>query len=1042
MSIARWILEKHASAKLSAPVKVAVATVVASLFLLLLPALSFAQPAGPGPGGETLENCVNNLRDCNILGMQWLDGSGPGSVDGKVLQVIFKYPTTNESSWEYASTFADPDRFLFSAAVAIIKDDGARADLVRVRGGSTEPLKNNLTIGGTAPDLSSSSPDGKTNLIVNVRIDIGEENAPDEERRLGGFKVTARLGGTDETTTFTPNPLAPNLPAGEWETTGTATGRVFPGNYEVCVARASDSASRICQDQGVRGSSDVSMTININEDDDVLRADIAAIEGDELPPTCESEGGPLAWMLCGVLETAIGGVQFLYETFIENRLSIEPLNTEGDLYQTWSGFRVVANALFVVAFLVIIFSQSLSVNLDAYTIKKIMPRLVAAAILVQFSFIFSGVLVDIFNILGEGVKGLITSPVRDGPLIVFDGGDGVVGLSSLIIGGVVGFASGATLFSVVPIVLSGFASLMIGVLTILARNVLISLLVVLSPIAAVAWILPNTDKTARLWGDVFIKLLVMYPLIQGLIGMGELAAGIVSDGSESNGFYQAITVFVLLLAPYFMLPFTFRFAGGAIARLSGVMNDKKRGIVDRSRQAAKQRSAQNRADMSAGARFKGNNMFSRGVNKATSTLGAGSAMFKGSGAVRAQVEANRQKAAAMRGEKDVFQAFQNNDKAMRMMGLGKKEADEMMRKIRMGVGPDGKTITDEEKAAWEQAYGAAQRVGWDRSNQQAALTQLTKSGRQFKAGKEGYVQLANAVADLTGVGSQNIDQDGRLVDPNHANAGAYVDMMNSMQYNLGQAGRYDLGGINNGTGYDPTSGFQKVSPVQILRSQPEALQAYVDYQRGILEQHAPNINFDQPNWGLQPEAYSQVSTAAVRLREIEGGKALTTEKNISKIEDGMATITPQVRSIMDQPEIVSSARDFGRANRYTNFDEGDAATVNGRTQPGQPRQQAAPATGTTGGDEQELTVDHGPSPQNEVSPGGVILPTRTQTSQSQSTSQPSNWQVWGEPIKLGSAVTLEDGSASNPNEFVVRMRDNQGNVQYIRASDAEKRNLL
>ena len=46
---------------------------------------------------------------------------------------------------------------------------------------------------------------------------------------------------------------------------------------------------------------------------------------------------------------------------------------------------------------------------DAYHIKKIWPKLIMATILVQFSFLLSGLLVDIGNILGAGIGDLLTA---------------------------------------------------------------------------------------------------------------------------------------------------------------------------------------------------------------------------------------------------------------------------------------------------------------------------------------------------------------------------------------------------------------------------------------------------------------------------------------------------------------------------------------------------------------------------------------------------------------------------------------------------------
>src|SRR5690606_16493339 len=130
------------------------------------------------------------------------------------------------------------------------------------------------------------------------------------------------------------------------------------------------------------------------------------------------------------------------------------------------------------------------------------------------------------------------------------------------------------LLGVLPfILLPVLLIIIVSVLVLIFRQLLIFLLVILSPIAFVAWILPGTDKYFKAWWDLFIKALVMYPLIVAFIASGELIAKILVAGDESNGLMQLIGI-VALFAPYFLIPQTFKFAGSIISNVTSFVQQR------------------------------------------------------------------------------------------------------------------------------------------------------------------------------------------------------------------------------------------------------------------------------------------------------------------------------------------------------------------------------------------------------------------------------------------------------------------------------------
>ena len=56
-------------------------------------------------------------------------------------------------------------------------------------------------------------------------------------------------------------------------------------------------------------------------------------------------------------------------------------------YEGWNTFRDIANVIFVILLMVVIFSQLTGVGIDNYGIKKILPKLIIAAILINLSYL-------------------------------------------------------------------------------------------------------------------------------------------------------------------------------------------------------------------------------------------------------------------------------------------------------------------------------------------------------------------------------------------------------------------------------------------------------------------------------------------------------------------------------------------------------------------------------------------------------------------------------------------------------------------------------
>jgi hypothetical protein len=319
--------------------------------------------------------------------------------------------------------------------------------------------------------------------------------------------------------------------------------------------------------------------------------------------SCSVEG--IGWIVCPVSTFLAWGMDNIF-TMLKGFLEVQPLSTDSNssLYQAWNVVRSIANIAFVIAFLIIIFSQLTNLGVTNYGLKKLIPRLVVAAILVNISYIICTVAVDISNVLGSSVQNVLIS-IRDstaGPNtnsigswesvtgFILSAGT-ATGAATVAIGGIViasGASLGAALILLLPALLGLILAVLVALLVLATRQALIVILVILAPLAFVAYLLPNTEKLFEKWRSLFMTMLVFFPLFALIFGGSQLAGFlIIQTARDINVILLAMFVQV---APLVLTPLLIRFSGGIVGRVAGFVNDPKKGLIDRTRNWSKQTS--------------------------------------------------------------------------------------------------------------------------------------------------------------------------------------------------------------------------------------------------------------------------------------------------------------------------------------------------------------------------------------------------------------------------------------------------------------------
>jgi len=256
----------------------------------------------------------------------------------------------------------------------------------------------------------------------------------------------------------------------------------------------------------------------------------------------------------------------------------------------------------LMAGLVMVISQAMGLEIfDAYTVKKVLPRLLIAAIGISLSWPIMQFVITFFNDLGLWSNDIILFPFKS--LDNLATGSIFAG-SGFIIGGV---GVGMVLLGVAGILsLLGtiILALLIGILVLSLRQIIILMAVLLAPLAIAAYILPGTQKLWEFWKNTFLTALYMFPIITAFIAAGK-ALSLVAASVPNSPQMHLLSVLVYF-APYFLLPFAFKLAGGLMATVFSISNDKSRGAFDRLKKGRQNTVAGHVAAIKAGKRWQGN----------------------------------------------------------------------------------------------------------------------------------------------------------------------------------------------------------------------------------------------------------------------------------------------------------------------------------------------------------------------------------------------------------------------------------------------------
>ncbi len=315
-------------------------------------------------------------------------------------------------------------------------------------------------------------------------------------------------------------------------------------------------------------------------------------EGEKDKNSCAIEW--IGWIVCPIVRGSTGVVVGLYNFMQANFLNIKSdqlFSNSGkgqEAFKHWVTFRDIANIFFVIMIAIIIFSQVTGVGISNYGIKKMLPKIIIYAILVNISWYIVVIAIDISNIVGSTlfkwlsndgnwnfssdvqketspVEGILTGTAATGALIA-------AGVTAALVGGA----------TILLFIVSAALAVVMTVFILMIREAAVIVLVVTSPLAFVAGLLPNTEGIFKKWIKLTKNMLMIYPICSLIVGgalfVSNLLYGVVDDPLLKiiYGVLPILSLFAIIAVIKTVLSFIDGLTGGnlrgAIDKMSGRIN--------------------------------------------------------------------------------------------------------------------------------------------------------------------------------------------------------------------------------------------------------------------------------------------------------------------------------------------------------------------------------------------------------------------------------------------------------------------------------------
>ncbi len=269
--------------------------------------------------------------------------------------------------------------------------------------------------------------------------------------------------------------------------------------------------------------------------------------------------GRINEILSGMMQWSQDVINSVVEIPSQQLAKMGDKNSDGrddnPIVDIWNAIRIICNSLFIIGLLIIAFANVLQLQIDMYAIKAILPRFIAAVILVNFSLVLCRVILDFANLLSKEV--ITISNVGE-----------IEGISSYLFKemktGIEEFGQGVGLYltSIIFAIIAGIASLLLAGM-LLIRVLMVWFLVIVAPVAFLLMVLPFTRGIYSTWWKWYARFIFMGPVAALILAIGSrMAQGFSTLPGDFSGSAWLIPFFcIAMVLAAFAVP---TMLGGAI----------------------------------------------------------------------------------------------------------------------------------------------------------------------------------------------------------------------------------------------------------------------------------------------------------------------------------------------------------------------------------------------------------------------------------------------------------------------------------------------
>ena len=239
-------------------------------------------------------------------------------------------------------------------------------------------------------------------------------------------------------------------------------------------------------------------------------------------------------VIAALMTVLFGAINSLIISAIVTLTSYNNFVNESSIIGAWVIIRDLCNMFFILILLVVAFAAIL--RIESYQWKKILPKLLIMAVLINFSRTFCGLIIDASQIImltfvnawaGNGSGFVVMtrmttyfSSVIGNEFSKFGSGD--YSILNIVVGMLVG---------IMFLMISGIV-LLVALAVFLMRVIMLWIYIVLSPLAFMAAAFPAGQKYASQWWSEFIKYIINGPVLAFFIWMAFMVSAQIDKDSS------------------------------------------------------------------------------------------------------------------------------------------------------------------------------------------------------------------------------------------------------------------------------------------------------------------------------------------------------------------------------------------------------------------------------------------------------------------------------------------------------------------------------